>query len=41
MISTAWLMEETTAEVLNSIDSTSDNPIPVIYQEWLSYYKRI
>ena len=24
--------EETTAEVLNSIDSTSDNPIPVIYQ---------
>lgn len=23
--------EETTAEVLNSIDSTSDNPIPVIY----------
>lgn len=24
--------EETTAEVLNSIDSASDNPIPVIYQ---------
>lgn len=24
--------EETTAEVLNSIDSVSDNPIPVIYQ---------
>lgn len=24
--------EETTATVLNSIDSTSDNPIPVIYQ---------
>lgn len=24
--------EETSAEVLNSIDSTSDNPIPVIYQ---------
>ena len=24
--------EETTAKVLNSIDSTSDNPIPVIYQ---------
>ena len=24
--------EETSAEVLNSVDSTSDNPIPVIYQ---------
>lgn len=24
--------EETSADVLNSIDSTSDNPIPVIYQ---------
>lgn len=24
--------EETSAAVLNSIDSTSDNPIPVIYQ---------
>lgn len=24
--------EETSAEILNSIDSTSDNPIPVIYQ---------
>lgn len=24
--------EETTAEVLNSIDSASDNPIPIIYQ---------
>ncbi len=26
------MAHETTAEVLNSINSTSDNPIPVIYQ---------
>lgn len=41
MIFRGMAHEETSAEVLNSVDSTSDNPIPVIYQSGYLTYKRI